>query len=105
MAGFPASTQEMAVDCDKAIAALARKQHGYVKRRQLLDLGLSDDAIAYRVRIGRLIRVYAGVYAVGHLPMAPEARAHAAVLACGDKAVLSHSSAARLWQYTKHWSM
>jgi len=93
----------MAAECDKAIAALARKQHGYVTRRQLLGLGLADDAIAYRVRIGRLIRVYAGVYAVGHIPLGQEARAHAAVLACGDGAVLSHASAAALWKYAKHW--
>ena len=89
----------------RAVAALAGKQHGYVTREQLLAIGMGSEGIKYWVKIGRLIRVYAGVYAVGHLPVAPEARAHAAVLACGDKAVLSHSSAARLWTYTKHWSM
>ncbi len=94
----------MAAEFDNAIAALARKQHGYVTRRQLVGLGLGDDAIAYRLRIGRLIRVYAGVYAVGHLPLAPEARAHAALLACGDGAILSHGSAAALWKYVKHWT-
>jgi predicted transcriptional regulator of viral defense system len=103
MAGFPARIDEMAAEHDKAIAALGRKQHGYVTRRQLLKLGLGDDAIAYRVRIGRLIRVYAGVYAVGHIPLGQEARAHAAVLACGDGAVLSHQSAAALWKYVKDW--
>ena len=103
MAGFPARVDEMAADNDKAIAALARKQHGYVTRRQLLKLGLGDDAIAHRVRSSRLIRVYAGVYAVGHIPLGQEARAHAAVLACGDGALLSHQSAAALWRYVKDW--
>ncbi len=70
---------------------------------QLLKLGLGADAIVYRVRIGRLIPVYAGVYAVGHIPLGQEARAHAAVLACGDGAVLSHGSAAALWKYVKGW--
>ncbi len=93
----------MAAEFDKAIAALARKQHGYVMRRQLLGLGLGEDAIDYRIRIGRLIQVYAGVYAVGTLPVGREAHAHAAVLACGDGAVLSHGSAAALWKYAKHW--
>jgi predicted transcriptional regulator of viral defense system len=88
---------------DKAIAALARKQHGYVTRRQLLDLGLGRRAIRYRVEVGRLIAVYAGVYAVGHIPLGQEARAHAAVLACGDGTVLSHQSAAALWKYVKDW--
>jgi predicted transcriptional regulator of viral defense system len=88
---------------DKAIAVLARKQHGYVTRRQLLGLGLGRRAIRYRVEVGRLIAVYAGVYAVGHIPLGQEARAHAAVLACGDGTVLSHQSAAALWKYVKDW--
>ena len=43
------------------------------------------------------------MYAVGHLPLGQEARAHAAVLACGDGAILSHGSAAALWKYVKDW--
>jgi hypothetical protein len=94
---------EMAARIDTAIAALARKQHGYVRRCQLLQLGLTARAIDYRIEVGQLIPVYAGVYAVGHIPLGQEARAHAAVLACGDRAVLSHGSAAALWKYVKHW--
>jgi predicted transcriptional regulator of viral defense system len=88
---------------EKRMAALARKQHGYVTRRQLLNLGLGRRAIVYRVATGSLISVYAGVYAVGHIPLGQESRAHAAVLACGDGTVLSHGSAAALWKYVKHW--
>ena len=93
----------MAARIDKAIAALALRQHGYVRRCQLLQLGLTARAIEYRVEVGQLIPVHAGVYAVGHLPLSYEARAHAAVLACGDGAILSHGSAAALWNYTKDW--
>ena len=93
----------MAARIDKAIAALARKQHGHIKRSQLLQLGLTARAIDYRIQVGQLIPVYAGVYAVGHIPLGQEARAHAAVLACGDGAVLSHASAAALWKYVKQW--
>ena len=89
---------------DKAMAALALKQHGYVTRLQLLALGMGPGGIKYRIKTGGLIPVYAGVYAVGHIPVAPEARAHAAVLACGDGAVLSHGSAAALWKYVKRWT-
>jgi hypothetical protein len=46
---------------------------------------------------GDLIAVHAGVYAVGHVDRTPTALAHAAVLACGPEAVLSHNSAAALW--------
>jgi hypothetical protein len=90
---------------DTLIAVLAGKQHGYVTREQLLALGVGPGAIKYRVKIGRLIPVYAGVYAVGYVQMTPVARAHAAVLACGEKAALSHASAASLWEFYKRWDM
>ncbi len=58
-----------------AIAAVAAKQWGNITRRQLHELGLDDSAIAYRVRIGRLYRVFRGVYSVGHPPTTPHQRA------------------------------
>jgi hypothetical protein len=79
---------------DRLIGGLAARQHGYVTREQLLALGVGSGAIKYRVKIGRLIPVYAGVYAVGYVRRDPVSCAHAAVLACGDKGVLSHGSAA-----------
>jgi very-short-patch-repair endonuclease len=93
----------MAEALDKAVAALARRQHGYVTRRQLLELGVSNKGITTRLAAGRLIRVYAGVYAVGHVPNAPVAHAAAAVLACGPGAALSNGSGAALWGYRKRW--
>jgi hypothetical protein len=95
----------MAGAIDKAIAALAGRQHGYVNRSQLMKLGLTPKAIRWRVQTGWLIPVYAGVYAVGYVQMTPVARAHAAVLACGEKAALSHGSGASLWGFDKHWDM
>jgi very-short-patch-repair endonuclease len=85
------------------IARLADRQHGNVTRRQLVELGLSDDAIAYRVGLGRLHRVHAGVYGVGRPPKTALERAAAAVLACGVDAALSHVSALALWGFVKHW--
>lgn len=41
--------------------------------------------------------LHRGVYAVGHGVLRPEGRWLAAVLACGSRAVLSHRSAAALW--------
>ena len=69
-----------------------------VTRIQLLNAGFNVKAIEYRLRIGRLHRLHRGVYAVGHRPPSPLARAMAAVLACGTGAVLSHRSAAVLWE-------
>ena len=79
------------------IARVAERQHGHITRWQLLALGLGSGAITHRLATGELIRVHAGVYAVGYLRVEPVARAMAAVLACGEGAVLSHDSAAALW--------
>ncbi|HVW47550.1 MAG TPA: type IV toxin-antitoxin system AbiEi family antitoxin domain-containing protein [Solirubrobacterales bacterium] len=80
------------------MAEIARRQHGVVGRRQVEGLGLSGNSIDRLVRIGRLHRVHLGVYAVGHDAVTRRGRWMAAVLASGDGAVLSHRSAAALWE-------
>ncbi len=62
---------------------------------------MNDTAIGRWRRAGRLVRVHAGVYAVGYRRVEPVAIAMAAVLACGDGAVLSHESAAALWGWRR----
>jgi very-short-patch-repair endonuclease len=69
-----------------------------VTRAQLIAFGYSSDAIRQRLETGRLHRVHRGVYAVGRPELTREGRWMAAVLACGPNAVLSHRSAAALWQ-------
>jgi hypothetical protein len=76
---------------------LAERQHGVVAHRQLLDLGVGQEAIRSRREGGLLIPAFRGVYAVGHRRLALESRWMAAVLACGPGAVLSHASAAHLF--------
>jgi Transcriptional regulator, AbiEi antitoxin len=51
---------------DAEIAELAARQHGVVGRRQLAELGFRPSGIDRRLRLGRLHRLHAGVYAVGH---------------------------------------
>lgn len=82
---------------DVVIVGLAATQHGVVSSRQLIDAGLGRSAIAHRARSGWLHRLYRGVFAIGHLPISREARWIAAVLACGDDAVLSHTSGLAHW--------
>jgi very-short-patch-repair endonuclease len=69
-----------------------------VARRQLLELGLGENQIEHRLMVGRLHRLHKGVYAVGHTLIPREGRWMAGVLASGPDAVLSHWSAAALWE-------
>jgi very-short-patch-repair endonuclease len=84
-------------DAVDLVRALAERQHGVVARRQLLELGLSRDRIFTWRQRGRLVDRHRGVYTLGHRLLAQEGRWMAAVLACGDGALLSHRSAAMLW--------
>jgi hypothetical protein len=78
------------------LAKLACRRHGVVTRRQLLRAGLTRHEIAQRIADGSLIVVHRGVYRVGHVAPSLESRYVAAVLACGDHAVLSGLAAAHL---------
>jgi very-short-patch-repair endonuclease/predicted transcriptional regulator of viral defense system len=79
------------------VLALAAKQHGVVTRGQLLELGLSPEAIKYRLRRGRLHRVQRGVYAVGRPQLTRHGALIAAVLSCGPEAAVSHEHAAEIY--------
>lgn len=83
---------------DRVMAELARSQHGVVARRQLLDVGMSREAIATRLERRHLHEVHLGVYVVGARRISRKGRWMAAVLAGGEGAVLSHRSAARFWR-------
>lgn len=80
---------------DSLVHRFARRQHGAVSHWQLIALGVSASAIDRRVADGRLRRIHRGVYAVGELDR--RGRWMAAVLACGEGALLSHRDAAMLW--------
>jgi len=82
---------------DAVLAEIAARQHGVVSVAQLRAAGFDKHAVHNRVRAGRLHRVHQRVYAVGHNGPSQRRRWMAAVLACGDGAALSHTSAAALW--------
>ena len=75
----------------------AANRWGHIDHDALRRLGLARSTIADRCRTGKLIREHVGVYSVGHRQTSPLAMADAAVLACGDRAALSHDSAAALY--------
>ncbi len=82
---------------DARIARIAAGQRGVVTFEQLLGAGLSRRAVEHRVARGRLHRLFRGAYLVGHAVAPPLARETAALLVCGEDAVLSLHSAGALW--------
>ena len=82
---------------DAAIARVAANQHGVITTEQLISAGLLSSGITDRLSAGRLHRIHRCVYAVGHRALSDRGRWMAAVLACGETAVLSHLSAGELW--------
>jgi very-short-patch-repair endonuclease len=79
------------------LARLATRSHGVVTRTQLLSAGISPKELRQRLHTGALLRVHPGVYRVGHRAPSLEARYLAAVLACGEGAVLFGRAAGYLW--------
>lgn len=80
----------------RRVNGLAASQAWAVSRSQCLDLGMSPRQIEWLVGSGRWRAVFRGVYVTHVGPVEWLTRAGAAVLACGDGAVLSHTSAARV---------
>ena len=81
-----------------AVAATSR-QAGVVARRQLLAWGWTSQEIQGQVRAGRWRRLHRGVYWTATGPPPREAARWAALLACGEGAVLCGRTAAELWGF------
>jgi predicted transcriptional regulator of viral defense system len=86
---------------DRLIAEIASRSHGVVTRKTLLGKGMTHQQIRSRLRRGSLHREHPGVYRVGHQAPSFEARYLAAVLACGQGALLIARPAAFLWGLVK----
>jgi hypothetical protein len=87
---------------ERAIRQLAARQGGRLSRAQLLAAGLSDSALRYRIRSGRYVTEHPGVYGIAPVSRDLAGPAWAAVLACGPGAVVSHLTAAVLWNLLRH---
>jgi hypothetical protein len=85
-------------DADANVARLAAEEWGVLSLEELQGCGLSPGMVVTRVHRGQLHSLHHGVYAVGHANVPLEGRFLAAVKTCGPGAVLSHFSAAALWE-------
>lgn len=78
------------------VEALAEAQFGVLARAQCLGLGMTPDAIRWLLHSRRWRQIHRGVYAMHVGSLAWRAQVSAALLYCGDGAVASHHTAARL---------
>jgi hypothetical protein len=97
MQAVPASD----TSAERIIGRLASRAHGVVTRGQLIAAGVTRAEIEHRRSSGALLTQHPGVYRVGHEAPSLEARYLAAVLACGEGAVLSGRAAAYLYGLVK----
>jgi hypothetical protein len=81
---------------DAHIAELAGRQFNRISLRQLIELGMSETAIRYRLAAGRLVAAEEGVFAVAPLLEDDWGRWMGATLTAPGS-VLSHTSAAVAW--------
>lgn len=86
----------MPTDVDRAIAALARRQHAVFTRAQALACGLHPRTWTSRLASGRYLAMFPGVVRDATAPDTWEARAMAAQFAVGGEAALARGSAGRL---------
>src|SRR4051812_15963582 len=97
------TTQADEVDArpDVLVARRAAPGWGVLSLDELRVCGLSRNAVAVRVRNGRLHPMHRGVYAVGHARVPLEGCFLAAVKACAPGAVLSHFAAAAYYGFVR----
>ena len=67
------------------------------------NVAISSRSASRRIERGSLHRIHRGVYVVGHRSVARAAQLRAALLACGEGAVISHGTAAALWGLWDKW--
>ncbi|MFZ0015445.1 MAG: type IV toxin-antitoxin system AbiEi family antitoxin domain-containing protein [Acidimicrobiia bacterium] len=81
------------------IRVIAERQHGLVSRKQLAELGVTDNDVVRRQAGHRLETVHLGVYYLDSVAATWRTEVLAAVLAAGPDALASHRCAAVLWEF------
>lgn len=81
------------------LRTLAESQDGVISRQQLLGHGMTGTMVARWLSRGRMLRVHPHVYALGHGALPLRGRLWAGLLYAGPEAVLSHTTAAWLWDF------
>jgi hypothetical protein len=82
---------------NRALARTAASQYGLLTLAQNEAGGVTRRAVAHRRDVGRYERIARGVDAIAGTPASWERQVAASWLAAGDRAVVSHRTAAHLW--------
>src|SRR3954453_20681153 len=88
----------MGRNIDVTISSIAEENHGVFAARHLRELRVSKSEREWRLRSGRWVEVYEGVYRIAGVPQTWQGDLLAACWAGGLPAVASHRSAAALWE-------
>jgi hypothetical protein len=83
---------------DVRLAEVAARQLGLVRRQDIAAIGVSDRELEHLVALGLFEAVHTGVLRHVAVPFDRRARMLAAVWGAGAVAVVSHRSAAELWE-------
>jgi hypothetical protein len=84
-------------EVDQVAVALGSRQGGVFGAAQLRVSGVPRGAVEHRLLTGRWVIVHRGVYAIAGVPLTRRGRGHAALLAGGPDATLSHRWAGADW--------
>lgn len=90
----------MVVWYDDQLRPYAQHQAGVVSRGQILNSGITDDAISAQLDARRWQRVHPGVYALFTGPLPERARISAALLWAGEGAALADVTALKEYGFT-----
>ena len=83
---------------DVTISSIAEENHGIFAAHHLRELRVSKAEREWRLRSGRWVELYEGVYRIAGVPQSWRGELLAACWAGGIRAVASHRSAAALWE-------
>jgi very-short-patch-repair endonuclease len=89
---------------DGEVARIAGRQHRVINTRQLRAVGLTEEAVAYRVEQERMRRLWRGIYLVGPGQPDPLSLAMGGVLSAEPAGILSHGWAGWTWDFVSKTS-
>src|SRR2546426_9556064 len=93
------SSDERKESDGESVHDVLARQLGVITKAPAAAVGVSAWAISRRVTSGEWAHVFPGVYRATAAPVTNRQSALAAALWAGDRALVSHGTAAELWEF------